>query len=187
MPCVALCGLNLAPEWPPRAVRRVRIISLSWSPVTESNRRPSPYHACWFRLMGSHWVGLPQVGVIAASGCVVFRLPLPGVVVTYFVTGSRTTFRQANDRRSWRARVRHNHGAMTCESGAVTRVRERALLLPVKVGPPRWRLGPASPLSKRAGSVRRGFLSRAGDVDGHRQACVGGYGAPVRNASPRAR
>ena len=32
------------PEWPPRPVRRVRITSLSWSPVTESNRRPSPYH-----------------------------------------------------------------------------------------------------------------------------------------------
>ena len=26
---------------------------LSWSPVTESNRRPSPYHACRFRLMPS--------------------------------------------------------------------------------------------------------------------------------------
>jgi len=33
-----------AAEWPPWAVRFVRIISLSWSPVTESNRRPSPYH-----------------------------------------------------------------------------------------------------------------------------------------------
>jgi hypothetical protein len=28
----------------PEAVCGVRIISLSWSPVTESNRRPSPYH-----------------------------------------------------------------------------------------------------------------------------------------------
>ena len=28
----------------------------SWSPVTESNRRPSPYHACRFRLMPSHRV-----------------------------------------------------------------------------------------------------------------------------------
>jgi hypothetical protein len=44
MPRVALCGLNLAPEWPPQAVRTVRISSLSWSLVTESNRRPSPYH-----------------------------------------------------------------------------------------------------------------------------------------------
>src|ERR1700730_5177206 len=32
------------PEWPPRPVRDIRISSLSWSPVTESNRRPSPYH-----------------------------------------------------------------------------------------------------------------------------------------------
>jgi hypothetical protein len=32
------------PEWPPWTVRDVRISSLSWSPVTESNRRPSPYH-----------------------------------------------------------------------------------------------------------------------------------------------
>jgi DoxX-like family len=28
----------------------VRKISLSWSPVTESNRRPSPYHTCRYRL-----------------------------------------------------------------------------------------------------------------------------------------
>jgi hypothetical protein len=28
-------------------------IYLSWSPVTESNRRPSPYHACRFRMMPS--------------------------------------------------------------------------------------------------------------------------------------
>ena len=30
-----------------------RISALSWSPVTESNRRPSPYHAYRFRLMPS--------------------------------------------------------------------------------------------------------------------------------------
>jgi hypothetical protein len=35
---------HLAPEWPQRPVRFVRINSLKWSPVTESNRRPSPYH-----------------------------------------------------------------------------------------------------------------------------------------------
>jgi hypothetical protein len=29
----------------------------SWSPVTESNRRPPPYHACRFRPMVSHQVG----------------------------------------------------------------------------------------------------------------------------------
>jgi hypothetical protein len=36
--------LTWPPEWPPRPARSVRITSLSWSPVTESNRRPSPYH-----------------------------------------------------------------------------------------------------------------------------------------------
>ena len=28
-------------------------IASTWSPVTESNRRPSPYHACRFPLMAS--------------------------------------------------------------------------------------------------------------------------------------
>jgi hypothetical protein len=56
--------------------------------VTESNRRPSPYHACRFRLMASAWVGLPQVAEIAVSEYVALRLPLPGVVVTCLVTGS---------------------------------------------------------------------------------------------------
>jgi hypothetical protein len=35
---------NLAPGMAPEDVQNVRIIFLSWSPVTESNRRPSPYH-----------------------------------------------------------------------------------------------------------------------------------------------
>jgi hypothetical protein len=38
------------PEWPLWVVRGVRISSLSWSPVTESNRRPSPYHGTGERL-----------------------------------------------------------------------------------------------------------------------------------------
>ena len=38
--------------------------------------------------MLSSWVGLPQVGGTAVSECVALRLPLPGVVVTCFVTGS---------------------------------------------------------------------------------------------------
>ena len=59
-----------------------------WSPVTESNRRPSPYHACRFRPMASHQVGLPQVRPIPASERVVLRLALPGAVVTWFVTGA---------------------------------------------------------------------------------------------------
>src|ERR1017187_2009021 len=57
------------------------------SPVTESNRRPSPYHACKFRLITSDWGGLPQVGRIAVSERVALRLPLPEVVVAWFVTG----------------------------------------------------------------------------------------------------
>jgi hypothetical protein len=65
----------------------IRKTSLSWSPVTESNRRPSPYHACRFRLTASGWVGLPQFRGISVSGYVAHRLPLPGVVVTWVVTG----------------------------------------------------------------------------------------------------
>jgi len=41
---LAGAGSNWPPEWPPEPVRDVRIISLNLSPVTESNRRPSPYH-----------------------------------------------------------------------------------------------------------------------------------------------
>ncbi len=37
--------------------------------------------------MASRWVGLPQVEAVAVSGCVALRLPLPGDVVTWFVTG----------------------------------------------------------------------------------------------------
>src|SRR5215469_1952299 len=66
----------------------IRKTLLSWSPVTESNRRPSPYHACRFRLMPSSWVGLSQVAGIAASERVALRLPLTEVVVTCLVTGS---------------------------------------------------------------------------------------------------
>jgi hypothetical protein len=68
-----------------------------------------------------------------------------------------------DDRGSWRTRVRHGHGAMTGESGAVIRICERALPLPVEVRPPRWppRPGPASPPSWRAGSARRGMGGRA--------------------------
>ena len=76
----------------------------SWSPVTESNRRPSPYHACRFRLMASGWVGLPQVRGIAVSEYVALRLPLPGAVVTWFVTGSRILLPfKMHDRGAWRA------------------------------------------------------------------------------------
>jgi hypothetical protein len=110
------------------------------------------------------------------SGYVVLRLPLPGAVVTYFVTSSRTTSLQIDDRRSWRTLVRHDHSAMTGESGYVTRICERALPLPVKVRSPRWppRPAPASWPSWRARSARRAVGSRARRVNGRRQACVGG-------------
>jgi hypothetical protein len=42
---------------------------------------PSPYHACRFRQMASHRVGLPQFSGISVSGCVALRLPLLGAVV----------------------------------------------------------------------------------------------------------
>jgi hypothetical protein len=70
----------------------------SWSPVTESNRRPSPYHAYRFRPMSSGGVGLPQVGGIVVSGCVVLRPALPGGVVTWFVTVSGL---QSNRQSAW--------------------------------------------------------------------------------------
>ncbi len=79
---VAGTGSNWLPEWLLEPVRRVRIISLNWSPVTESNRRPSPYHACRFRLMASGWVGLPQVGQIAVSEHVALCLPSPSALTT---------------------------------------------------------------------------------------------------------
>jgi hypothetical protein len=68
MPRVALCGLKLAPGMAPMSRSSVRFISLSWSSVTESNRRPSPYHAGRHRLAASHPVALLQVRGIAVSG-----------------------------------------------------------------------------------------------------------------------
>ena len=65
---------------------------------------------------------------------------------------------------------------MTGESGAVTRICERALPVPVKARPPRWppRPGPAS--SPAGEQVQRvvGWGGWLGGVDGHPQACVGG-------------
>ena len=84
----ASCGQPLVPTGPQSPAR---IFSnhtrSSWSPVTESNRRPSPYHACRFRLTTSGWVGLSQVRRMLVSERVALRLPLPGAVVTGFVTG----------------------------------------------------------------------------------------------------
>jgi hypothetical protein len=61
------------------------------SPVTESNRKPSPYHAYLFRPMASGWVGLLRVRGISVSGHVALCRPLPGGVVPWFVTGSRNS------------------------------------------------------------------------------------------------
>src|SRR4029077_5420027 len=66
-------------------------------PVTESNRRPSPYHACRIRLMTSYRVGLPQARRIAVSGCVALRPRLPGAVVTWYVTGPADTCSLRNE------------------------------------------------------------------------------------------
>ena len=52
------CTANVRPKREDKSRSNVKT---SWSPVTESNRRPSPYHACQFRLTPSGWVGLPQV------------------------------------------------------------------------------------------------------------------------------
>ncbi len=56
------------------------------SPVTESNRRPSPYHACPFCRMVSLWGELPQFEAMGVSGCVAPCLSSAGGVVTWFVT-----------------------------------------------------------------------------------------------------
>ena len=109
----------------------------SWSPVTESNRRPSPYHAFQFHLMTSQRVALPHVGGIVVSEYVARRLPLPGVVVTWFVTASRTSSK-SKSRIAGPAKTqgRHDHGAMMA-SPSDNGIGERALPLPVKVRPSR--------------------------------------------------
>ena len=98
----------------------------SWSPVTESNRRPSPYHACRFRLMASGWVQLPHFRGLRVSGCVALCLLSPRAVVARFVTGSRTSHRNAGWLFHANPKARHHYGAMTCEPGAATRICERA-------------------------------------------------------------
>ena len=56
---------------------------------TPSWPRCPPYHALRFCLAASHGVGLPQFRGSRVSGNVAPCRLLPGVVVTYFVTGSR--------------------------------------------------------------------------------------------------
>src|SRR5436190_23839993 len=75
-----------------------------WSPVTESNRRPSPYHACRFRLAATLWVVLRHVRATGLSGWVRLRLPWSEGVVTCFVTDLRT-------------RSNMEHGRMTVRVG----------------------------------------------------------------------
>ena len=67
------------------------------SPVTESNRRPSPYHAYRFRMKASRWIGLLQVGGTAVSEYVALCRPSPGAVVTCFVTDFRTHSKWSRD------------------------------------------------------------------------------------------
>ncbi len=49
-------------------VRSVRKLPMTWSPVTESNRRPSPYHGRSLCLGGSRWVASVQFWPVTLSG-----------------------------------------------------------------------------------------------------------------------
>jgi hypothetical protein len=67
--CTSIAGYAPRPAgMAPRAFSIVRINSLSWSPVTESNRRPSPHHTGRHRLMASYPVGLLQARGTSVSG-----------------------------------------------------------------------------------------------------------------------
>jgi hypothetical protein len=91
------------------------------------------------------------------SGYVALSLPSPGAVVTYFVAGSGPPSPQMDDRGCWRTEFRHDYGAMTGESSAVTRICERALPLPVKSVHRVGRLGLVQPRhpSSAGGQVQR--------------------------------
>src|SRR5690349_13652798 len=83
------CGQPLVPTDPQGHCRGFfESYPSSWSPVTESNRRPSSYHASRHRLVTSHEVALLEVGGISVSGQVALSLWLSGAVVTWFVAGS---------------------------------------------------------------------------------------------------
>jgi hypothetical protein len=51
-------------------------------------RWPSPSQREWVRPARSHQVGSAEIKVMGPSGDVWRRLPLPGAVVTWLVTGS---------------------------------------------------------------------------------------------------
>jgi hypothetical protein len=88
----------------------------TWSPVTESNRRPSPYHSCLFHPPGSLQVRLSQVAGILVSECVAFGLLLSVAVVTWFVTGCRTISGSVLLRKSW-VRLIAGPGHSSCSEG----------------------------------------------------------------------
>ena len=55
--------------------------------------------------MTSRWVGLLQARWIPVSECIALRLPLPGAVVTWFVTGSHDIPLEIEALRTMRIRV----------------------------------------------------------------------------------
>jgi hypothetical protein len=61
-------GAHLAPGMAPEDFRAVRIIPLSWSPFTESNRRPSPYHGAARSISMTRYddTGLAELGAYRA-------------------------------------------------------------------------------------------------------------------------
>jgi hypothetical protein len=65
------------------------------------------------------------------SGYVALCRPLPGAVVTYFVTGSGTSSLRNTRSLVLPPRVPQDHSGMTGESGGGTRVGGRALPLPL--------------------------------------------------------
>jgi hypothetical protein len=88
--------------------------------------------------MASHWVRLLQASRISASERVALRLVLPGAVVTWFVTGSRTSsLRNAGSSVLANSKARRDHGTVTDDPGVVTGIGEQALPLRVEVRPSR--------------------------------------------------
>jgi hypothetical protein len=61
-----------------------------FGPVTRNQPRPIACHARRFRPMVFRWVGLLQVRRMSVFECVALRPVMPGVVLTWFVTGFRT-------------------------------------------------------------------------------------------------
>jgi hypothetical protein len=58
---------------------------------------------------------------------VVLRLPLPGAVVTWFVTGSRASFFETRILGPDESKARHNHSAMIDDPGIVMGIRDQGL------------------------------------------------------------